>query len=116
MSGTSILEISTTLPTQEVAIAIANAVVEHRLAACAQIMGPITSIYEWKGATQQDLEFSLKMKTSVDGKDALLGHLKNNHPYELPELVSRLVEATSEYAAWVDEQTKKRTTYSQGNI
>ncbi|AWT60413.1 MAG: Divalent-cation tolerance protein CutA [Candidatus Moanabacter tarae] len=81
---------------------LASAAVEKRLAACAQIDGPITSIYYWEGEIQSDKEFRILLKypdeRSVDLQDWIL----DEHPYETPEWVIINPEFVSEeYEKWV---------------
>ena len=82
--------------------------VEHRIAACVQIDGPIRSVYQWKGDIQTDEEFRLLVKTSPESLDGCVAALKEHHPYELPELVVLHAHASAAYASWVTEQTSGR--------
>jgi len=100
-----LLEVSTTLPTLAAAEGMASTLVELQLAACVQITGPIQSIYRWNGQIHKESEYSLKIKTLEPRLVAVVDHLKQHHPYELPEIVWRTVSASTEYRAWVDNQT-----------
>ena len=86
----------------------AKHLVEHRIAACVQIDGPIRSVYQWKGAIETDEEFRLLVKTSPESLDRCVAALKGNHSYELPELVVLHAHASAAYASWVTEQTSGR--------
>ena len=79
--------------------------VEYSIAACVQIDGPIRSVYQWKGNTEIDEEFRLLIKTSPESLDRCVSALKQNHPYELPEIVVLRAHASAAYASWVAEQT-----------
>ena len=83
----------------------AKHLVEHSNAACVQIDGPIRSVYQWKGDIQTDEEFRLLVKTSPESLDGCVAALKENHPYELPEIVVLHAHASESYASWVTEQT-----------
>ena len=83
----------------------ARHLVEYSVAACVQIDGPIRSVYQWKGSIEADEEFRLLIKTSPESLDECVATLKNQHPYELPEIVVLHAHASAAYASWVTEQT-----------
>ena len=83
----------------------ARFLVEARTAACVQIDGPVRSVYQWKGTIETDEEFRLLVKTSPESLDGCVASLKENHPYELPEIVVLHAHASAAYASWVTEQT-----------
>ena len=83
----------------------ARQLVEHSIAACVQIDGPIRSVYQWKGSIENDQEFRLLIKTSAKSLDRCVSALKQNHSYELPEIVVLHARASAAYASWVTEQT-----------
>jgi periplasmic divalent cation tolerance protein len=86
------------------AASIARAVVEERLAACVNLVGPVTSIYEWQGAVETATETTLILKVPADKADALRARLRELHPYDVPEILALPVDvARSEpaYVAWV---------------
>ena len=86
----------------------AGYLVEHSIAACVQIDGPIRSVYQWKGNIEADEEFRLLIKTSRESLDGCVAALKKQHPYELPEIVVLHAHASAAYASWVTEQTTGR--------
>ncbi|WP_017540995.1 MULTISPECIES: divalent-cation tolerance protein CutA [Nocardiopsis] len=101
------VRVETTAADREGAQALARSAVEHRLAACAQVAGPITSFYRWEGAVQADEEWLVVMKTAADRLDALTAHLGEVHPYDVPEVVAVPVEGGSaEYLDWVTDETR----------
>ena len=83
----------------------ARHLVERSHAACVQIDGPIRSVYQWKGRIENDQEFLLLIKTSPESLDRCVSALKQNHSYELPEIVVLHAQASAAYASWVTEQT-----------
>jgi len=96
-----ILLVLTTLATQSDAQALARAMVEQRLAACAQISS-IESIYRWQGAVRQEPEWRLLLKTTAARYPALQAALRERHPYELPAIVALpCSHALAEFAEWV---------------
>ena len=91
----------TTLSDEQQAADFAAALVERRLAACVNIVGPIRSIYRWKGTVEREHEFLLIIKTIGAGLPSGAA-FKELHPYELPERVELAVEGGSEsYLAWL---------------
>jgi periplasmic divalent cation tolerance protein len=92
----------TTVARPEDAEKLAQQLVERRLAACVNIVGPIRSVYRWRGQVQNDAEYLLLIKTTAEYVSELQSALKSLHPYELPEFVELAVNGGSEeYLAWV---------------
>ncbi|WP_248961871.1 divalent-cation tolerance protein CutA [Sphaerisporangium perillae] len=86
---------------------LARSAVSARLAACAQIVGPITSTYRWKGRVETAEEFLLLMKTTRERSGELAEHLRQAHPYETPEIICLPVEGGLDaYLHWIDEETR----------
>ena len=102
------LLIYTTWPDPESARAFAAEAVEARLAACANILAPMTSVYRWQGAVEQAVETPMLLKTTSGAVDALRDRFQAVHPYETPAFVALpLAEAGSHapYLAWIREET-----------
>ena len=98
-----LLAVHTTVGRREDAQRLARALVERRLATCAQI-SEIESFYVWQGALQQEVEFRLLLKTTEDRYPAVEAALRELHPYELPAIHAVAVErAYAPYGAWVEE-------------
>jgi periplasmic divalent cation tolerance protein len=103
------VQVVTTVETAEEAARIARGVVQARLAACAQVVGPIASTYWWEGAVQEATEWQVLSKTAGDRYAALEAHLREVHPYDEPEIVATEIVAGSEgYLRWLREQTRSR--------
>ncbi|TDD09703.1 divalent-cation tolerance protein CutA [Saccharopolyspora terrae] len=99
------VQVVTTTDSEESAAELARGVVEARLGACVQVV-PIRSFYVWDGAAQDDPEWQLQIKTSSGRLDALIGHLRANHGYDVPEIIATpIVGGNPDYLTWVDEQT-----------
>jgi periplasmic divalent cation tolerance protein len=97
----------TTLGEQKPAEDFAAELVGRRLAACVNIVGPIRSIYRWKGKVERDSEYLLIIKTTAEQAARLDACFKELHPYELPERVELSLEGGSEaYLAWVAGQVQ----------
>ncbi len=96
-----------TTPGKDSAEKIARSLVEKRLAACANIVDNITSIYRWKGEICRDDEAMLLIKTTADAYEALEKEIKARHPYDTPEIVALpLLKGSAEYLKWIGESLK----------
>jgi periplasmic divalent cation tolerance protein len=94
----------TTAGSQEEAKKIAQALVERKLAACVNVVGPIDSVYRWKNQVESAAEFLLIIKTTADAFERVSGAIRELHSYELPECVAIGVESgSSEYLNWISE-------------
>jgi len=96
----------TTIDAKADAAALARALVEERLVACAGILPGLTSVYRWEGDVEQSREQQLILKTSRARLGALEARLAELHPYEVPEFVVLDAEASRAYGAWVEAETK----------
>ena len=95
----------TTIDDVKAAEMLAAALVERKLAACCQIVGPIKSIYRWQGKLEQSAEYQIWIKTRRDRWSDLELAVHELHPYDVPELLLVEVSAASEpYARWLHEQ------------
>jgi periplasmic divalent cation tolerance protein len=95
------LLVVTTVASREDALMLARALVESRLAACAQI-GQIESVYRWQGAVQAETEFRVLFKTRRGLYAQVEAALRERHPYELPAIHAIATsQAEAAYAAWV---------------
>jgi periplasmic divalent cation tolerance protein len=91
----------TTLPDAEIAGRLAREMVEAKLAACVHVMSPCRSVYRWQGAVQEDGEIPLVIKTTAAGYAALETFLRQNHPYEIPEILALdVAEGLPDYLRW----------------
>ncbi|MCB0337628.1 MAG: divalent-cation tolerance protein CutA [Bdellovibrionales bacterium] len=93
---------------EEQAKNIAREVVEKRLAACAQVLQPMTSIYHWDGAVEESTEVPLVFKTTKDSLGPLQELVVSLHSYDVPEFVA--IESSHclpAYARWVVETTSE---------
>lgn len=95
----------TTAPDAEVAQSLATRVVEERLAACANIIPGVMSIYRWKGEVQRDAEVLVILKTTRAGFDPLRDRIGELHPYDVPEILALdAPEGSADYMRWVAEE------------
>ncbi|HWR14975.1 MAG TPA: divalent-cation tolerance protein CutA [Terriglobales bacterium] len=94
----------TTTDSREEAEKIANALVHRQLAACVNIVGPITSIYSWKGKVENAQEFLLLIKTTEDAFEPLRDAVRELHSYELPEFIELgISRGEGKYLAWITQ-------------
>ncbi len=93
----------TTLETRAAALELANELVHRRLAACAQVVGPITSVYHWQGKQEQSEEYRCELKTRRDLMNQVEQVIARVHPYDVPELVTlSFTHVAENYAHWLD--------------
>lgn len=101
------VRVETTVDTEEGAQSVARAVIEHQVAACAQVSGPITSFYRWEGEVQNDPEWIVVIKTTADRLETLTARILDVHPYDVPEIVAvPVVGGNPAYLDWVQEETR----------
>jgi periplasmic divalent cation tolerance protein len=97
----------TTIGESADAISLARTLVEERLAACVNVLPPMTSLYRWQGNVEQDREQQMVIKTEAKRLEALQARLRELHPYELPEfLVLPAGGGSAAYLAWVAESVR----------
>jgi len=94
--------VMTTVSNEDVGKAFAEKIVEARLATCVQVMPRMTSVYVWDGAIQKDEEHLLLIKTLEEKYDELEKFIRENHSYEIPEIVAvRSERAADGYLEWM---------------
>jgi periplasmic divalent cation tolerance protein len=100
------IDVLITCPDSDCAERIAQACVQERLAACANVGGGIVSIYNWKGATERANEIPLSLKTRAALFGRLSARVKALHPYETPCIVAMaLADVETDYAGWLEAET-----------
>jgi periplasmic divalent cation tolerance protein len=106
MPASTVSIVLTTLGADADAAAIARTLVDERLAACVNVLPPMTSIYRWQGKVEQDREQQVVIKTASDRVAALQARLRQLHPYELPEFLVLDATGSDAYLAWVGESAR----------
>ena len=97
------IAVVTTVANREEAQRLARALVERKLAACAQI-SQIESVYRWKGQVQQEPEFRILFKTTDERYEQVESTIRDLHSYELPAIHAFALEHVfPAYAAWIAE-------------
>lgn len=98
----TMIAVLTTVDDRETARAIAQALVERRLAACVQI-SEIESHYRWEGAVQRDREYRVLCKTTTAGYEAAEAAILELHPYDLPAIFALEADRIhAPFARWID--------------
>jgi periplasmic divalent cation tolerance protein len=99
--------VSSTTDSEAAARTLATGAVAAKLGACAQILGPITSVYRWDVAVRTDQEWRVEIKTAADRVAELTEYVKAHHTYDVPEIVATPIEGGSaEYLAWLVGETR----------
>ena len=99
------LQVVTTVPDQETASRLAQLLVDQRLAACAQVLGPIRSVYRWQGNVEQAQEWLCLIKTTREAYPALEAAIRTHHPYEVAEIIATpIVEGNAAYLEWIRKE------------
>lgn len=102
---TDVVLILTTVPADDRGEVIARTLVDERLAACVNLLAPMTSFYRWEGTVERDVERQLIVKTTRDRVLAIQERLAQLHSYELPEFVVLPVsDGSTGYLEWVRNQ------------
>jgi periplasmic divalent cation tolerance protein len=97
----------TTTESAEAVDTLGRGIVDARLGACVQIVGPIQSIYRWEGEVLNEQEWQCWIKTSADRVKLLTEYIKKNHSYDVPEVVVLpVVGGSSDYLSWVTSETR----------
>lgn len=108
MTDTGCRLIYVTAPDRDRALGLARTLVEERLAACANVLGAITSVYWWEGKLNQDDEVALVLKTTNPLVEALTARVKELHPYDCPCVVALPIEAgNAAFLDWIRTETTR---------
>ena len=93
-----------TAPDEQVAKKLAQGIISGKLAACVSILPGITSIYEWENNIREDPEVLMMIKTRTSKIPKLTEFIKQNHPYDLCEVISTVIQGgNAAYLKWIDE-------------
>lgn len=99
--------VASTTGSEDAARTLATGVIEARLGACAQILGPITSVYRWEGEVQTEQEWRVEIKTTTDRVAELTEYVKANHSYDVPEIIATpITSGSAEYLSWLVDETR----------
>lgn len=97
-----------TTSSEEEATRIGRSLIDAELAACANILRGVTSIFRWHGRISQETETMMVVKTRLDLFDELAGMVRQLHSYQVPEIIALpIVKGTPAYLDWIVESTRK---------
>ena len=72
------------------------------------VVGPIQSVYWWRGTLRTEQEWQLIMMSTGALFDALESHIKANHTYETPEIIAtEIATGSAEYLQWITDETRR---------
>jgi len=99
----SFIVIFMTAPDREEAVKIARQLLNDRLIACANIIGPVSSLFWWKGKVEKAKEFLVFMKSRRNLFEKLSARIKEMHSYEVPEIIALpILKALPSYLDWLN--------------
>lgn len=102
----TVIAVLTNLPDSGSAFNLARELVQLRLAACANVLAPVTSFYRWEGAEEQAVEHPVLIKTTRERYAELEAAILARHPYSVPEIVAWPIErGAPAYLDWVRAET-----------
>jgi periplasmic divalent cation tolerance protein len=109
-TGAAVCVLTLTAPSEQVAVELAEVLVSRSLVACAQLSGPIRSIYRWEGELQRSEEWTLTLKTVRSRTAEVIGLIEQLHPFEVPEvLIAEVAGGAAAYLEWVAESSAGTT-------
>jgi periplasmic divalent cation tolerance protein len=104
---TATVLIYVTAPNRDEAVRIGREIVTDRLAACANVLPGMTSIYQWQGEIREDSEAVLILKTRRDLADRLVVRVRELHPYETPAILVLPVQSGNPaFLEWIQDETR----------
>jgi len=104
------IEATTTTDSRATARRIARALVDGRLVACVQIVGPIESIYRWQGRVETAREWLCLIKTTRTRLREVVAMVETLHPYDTPEIVVLPIDAGSRrYLDWLAAAVRRES-------
>ena len=107
MTTTEPLLVLTTMPDETSAKILARTLVSEKLAACINLLPQMTSIYEWKGVSEEGTEHLLLIKSTARAYPGLEAAIREIHPYELPEIIATPIShGLPDYLNWIVERTQ----------
>ncbi|MCK5426682.1 MAG: divalent-cation tolerance protein CutA [Thermodesulfovibrionia bacterium] len=107
MSKPNEIVVLVTVPDEDEAARIAQALVKEKLAACANIITNIRSIYRWEGAIEDAQEVLMVAKTQRRHFSALSAKVRERHSYSVPEIIALpITEGSEDYLKWLNESTR----------
>ena len=108
MSDAQVVVVLLTASSDEEARRIGRALVEERLAACVNVVGPIASIFRWEGRVQEEAEHLLVVKARRADVERLAARVRALHSYDVPEVLAlEVVGGSAPYLDWLRDATAR---------
>ncbi|MGQ9573587.1 MAG: divalent-cation tolerance protein CutA [Dehalococcoidia bacterium] len=100
------VQVVTTTDSADLASKIAQTLLESRVAACVQVLGPVRSKYWWKGNIEEATEWICMIKARAADYDRVEALISEAHSYDVPEILAFPVQQGSRpYLEWLDAET-----------
>jgi len=101
-----------TVANREEAVKIVRSLLEERLIACANIVGPISSIFWWEGKIDEAGEFLVFMKSHENHFERLSERIAEIHSYEVPEIIALpIIKGSQSYLKWLGDSLQPVSDY-----
>jgi len=108
VTGGEFVVVLVTVGSADEAARVGRALVDERLAACVNVVGPIRSIYRWQGAVEEAAEHLMLVKARAADVPALEARVRALHSYDVPEVVALpIVAGSAPYFAWLGDATAR---------
>jgi periplasmic divalent cation tolerance protein len=106
--GAQYLQVQTSTDSRAEAMELAHDAVAARLAASAQVAGPVASTYWWEDSLERAEEWLVMLKLPADRYQQLADFLTERHSYDEPEIVATpIVTGSPAYLSWIEEETRQ---------
>lgn len=97
-----------TTASEEEAVRIGRSLVEAKLAACANVLPGVRSIFRWEGTVSEEREALLVVKSRGELFEELAALIKGLHSYKVPEIIAfSIVQGSPDYLSWIRDETRK---------
>lgn len=101
------IQVSITFPEKEGALKTRQLLLERRLIASAQLLGPMETAYWWNDTLHEATEFLMLLKTRMACFEAIHTLVTEHHPYDLPEIIATPIQAADDdYFRWIERYTR----------
>ena len=103
----AVIAVLTNLPDSDAAFNLGRELVRLRLAACVNVLAPVTSFYRWDGKEEQATEVPMLIKTTRERYPELEAAIRSRHPYSVPEIIAWPIEqGSAAYLEWVEKESR----------